>query len=180
MCGALRACWCAKKHVCLRTENNIMKITLLAIGKTNQAWLGEAVNEYVKRIKRYIAFEFKVVPDIKNAKSLSEEQLKEKEGELLLASLLAADELILFDEKGQELLSEEFAVLLEKRMLASTKSLVFCIGGAYGFSDDVYKKAVEKVALSKMTFSHQMVRLIATEQLYRAFSIIKNEPYHHR
>lgn len=157
-----------------------MKITLLAIGKTNQAWLEEAIAEYVKRIKRYITFDFKLIPDIKNAKSLTEEQLKEKEGELILASLLDADELVLLDEKGREYSSEEFAGYIEKKALVSTKSLVFCIGGAYGFSDAVYKKATEKIALSRMTFSHQMVRLIATEQLYRAFSIIKNEPYHHR
>ena len=157
-----------------------MKITLLAIGKTNQTWLEEAVTEYVKRIKRYIAFELKIVPDVKNAKSLSEEQLKEKEGELLLASLLSTDELVLLDEKGQEYSSEEFAAYIEKKAVGSTKSLVFCIGGAYGFSQSVYRRAVAKQALSRMTFSHQMVRLIATEQLYRAFSIIKNEPYHHK
>ena len=157
-----------------------MKNTLLAIGKTNQAWLEEAVSEYVKRIKKYITFELKIIPDVKNAKSLSEDQLKQKEGELLLASLLDADELVLFDENGQEYTSEGFAAFLEKKMLTSVKSLVFCIGGAYGFSGDVYKRAIAKIALSQMTFSHQMVRLIATEQLYRAFSIIKNEPYHHK
>ena len=157
-----------------------MKITLLAIGKTNQIWIEEAVNEYIKRIKRYITFDFKVLPDVKNAKSLSEEQLKEKEGEIFLASLLDADELILFDEKGKEYTSEGFAGYIEKKMLASTRSLVFCIGGAYGFSASVYSRATGKLALSKMTFSHQMVRLIATEQLYRAFSIINNEPYHHK
>ncbi len=157
-----------------------MKITLLAIGKTNQAWLEEAVAEYVKRIKKYIAFELKIIPDVKNAKSLSEEQLKEKEGELLLASLSDTDEIVLLDEKGKEYSSEEFAGYIEKKALASTKSLVFCIGGAYGFSEGVYKRATGQLALSRMTFSHQMVRLIATEQLYRAFSIIKNEPYHHK
>lgn len=152
----------------------------MVIGKTNQIWLGDAINEYVKRITRYITFDFKILPDIKNAKNLAEQQLKEKEGELLLASLLDVDELVLFDEKGKEYTSEEFAGYIEKKMLASTKSLVFCIGGAYGFSESVYKKASGKIALSKMTFSHQMVRLIATEQLYRAFSIINNEPYHHK
>lgn len=157
-----------------------MKITLLAIGKTNQAWLEEAVSDYVKRVKRYVTFDFKLLPDVKNAKSLSEEQLKEKEGELLLASLLDTDELVLFDEKGREYTSEGLAEYLEKKMLASTKSLVFCIGGAYGFSASMYSRATGKVALSRMTFSHQMVRLIAAEQLYRAFSIIKNEPYHHK
>ncbi|MDR0659786.1 MAG: 23S rRNA (pseudouridine(1915)-N(3))-methyltransferase RlmH [Prevotellaceae bacterium] len=157
-----------------------MKITLLAIGKTNQAWLEEAVNEYIKRVKRYITFDFKIILDVRNAKNLSEEQLKEKESELLLASLLDVDELFLLDEKGRQYSSEEFAGFIEKKMLTSTKSLVFCIGGAYGFSGSVYKRAVGKISFSKMTFSHQMVRLIATEQLYRAFSIIKNEPYHHK
>jgi 23S rRNA (pseudouridine1915-N3)-methyltransferase len=157
-----------------------MKITLLAIGKTNQAWLEDAVNEYVKRVKHYITFDFKIVPDVKNVGSFSEEQLKEKEGKLFLAPLLDADELVLFDEKGKEYSSEGFAVFVEKKMLASTKSLVFCIGGAYGFSQKMYERASQKVSLSKMTFSHQMIRLIAVEQLYRAFTIINNEPYHHK
>ncbi len=156
-----------------------MKITLLVVGKTNQAWLEEAIAEYVKRLKRYISFEMKVIPDVKNAKSLSEDQLKSKEGELLLASLSEGEELFLFDERGATFSSQEFSVFLEKKMLSSLKSLVFVVGGAYGFSQEVYGRAAGTISLSRMTFSHQMVRVLIVEQLYRAFTILKGEPYHH-
>lgn len=157
-----------------------MKITLLTVGKTNQAWLEEAIGEYCKRLKHYVGFELRIVADVKNAKSLSQEQLKEREGELILSSVSDSDDMLLLDENGASYTSEGFAELLEKKMLASVKNLVLVVGGAYGFSPAVYRRAGGKLSLSKMTFSHQMVRLIAVEQLYRAFTILKNEPYHHR
>ena len=167
-----------KKHS--RTLNTIaMKISLLVIGKTDEAYLQKGIEIFMKRIPHYISFEMKVIPDIKNSKNLSEEQQKEKEGDLILQQLINADELFLLDEQGIEASSVEFARFLEKKMLSGIKRLVFVIGGPYGFSQQVYARANGKVSLSKMTFSHQMVRLIFTEQLYRAMTILKGEPYHH-
>lgn len=157
-----------------------MKLSLFVIGKTNQRWLEDAIDEYVKRVKRYVTFDYRVIPDVKNAAALSESLLKEKEGEQLLGLVGSGDEVFLFDESGKSYSSEGFADFIEKKMLQSLKSLIFVIGGAYGFSDAVYARANGKIALSQMTFSHQMVRLIATEQLYRAFSILNYEPYHHK
>jgi len=157
-----------------------MKITLLSIGKTNLAGLREGISLYVERLQHYIPFEYKEIPDVRNAGNLSQEQLKTQEGELILQALGNNDELWLLDENGRQFSSVEFAKYLEKRLLHSSKSLVIVIGGAFGFSDKVYQRAKEKLSLSPMTFSHQMVRLIAAEQLYRAFTIIKGEPYHHR
>jgi 23S rRNA (pseudouridine1915-N3)-methyltransferase len=134
----------------------------------------------MKRIPHYVSFEMKVIPDIKNAKNMSEEQQKDKEGELILQQILPSDELILLDENGLEASSVDFARFLEKKMLSGIKRLVFVIGGPYGFSGSVYSRAIGKISLSKMTFSHQMVRLIFAEQLYRAFTILKGEPYHHQ
>ena len=134
---------------------------------------------FCKRIPHYIPFEMKVIPDLKNTRNLTEDQQKEKEGELILQQLTGGDELILLDEKGQQKSSVGFARFLEKKMLVGTKQLIFVIGGPYGFSAKVYEKAAQKMSLSAMTFSHQMVRLIFLEQLYRAFTIIKGEPYHH-
>ena len=156
-----------------------MKIKLIAIGKTDNKQLMQLIEEYQKRLAHYIKFEFKVIPDIKNAKNLSESQQKEKEGDLILKELVATDQLVLLDEKGHEFRSLEFSRFLQKKMNSGIKQLVFVIGGPYGFSDTVYKKAQGKVSLSKMTFSHQMIRLFMVEQLYRAFTILKNEPYHH-
>lgn len=157
-----------------------MKISLLVIGKTDEAYLQKGLGIFLKRIPHYVPFEMKVIPDIKNAKNLSEEQQKDKEGELILQQILSSDELILLDENGLEASSVDFARFLEKKMLSGIKRLVFVIGGPYGFSGSVYSRAIGKISLSKMTFSHQMVRLIFAEQLYRAFTILKGEPYHHQ
>lgn len=157
-----------------------MKICLIVIGKTDEAYLQKGLEIFGNRIPHYILFETKVIPDIKNGKNLSFEQQKDKEGELILQQLTSSDELILLDERGLEFSSVDFARFLEKKMLSGIKRLVFVIGGPYGFSDKVYSRANGKVSLSKMTFSHQMVRLIFVEQLYRAFTILKGEPYHHQ
>lgn len=157
-----------------------MKITLLTIGKTDNIHLDELINEYIKRLGFYVPFELEIIPDIKNAKSLSETLQKNAEAEAILRRITPADELILLDEKGRTHTSEGFAELLQKKMNSGIKNLVFVIGGPYGFSDTVYKQAPEKISLSSMTFSHQMVRLFFVEQLYRGFTILKNEPYHHR
>ncbi len=156
-----------------------MKIKLIAIGKTDKSYLKDGIEIFTNRIPHYISFDFCIIPDIKNTKNMSYEQQKLKEGELILSQLSAGDELILLDEKGKELRSVDFANYIEKKMITSTKTLIFCIGGPYGFSEDVYNKACGKISLSKMTFSHQMVRLIFCEQLYRAMSILNGEPYHH-
>jgi len=157
-----------------------MKISLLVIGKTDEAYLQKGLEIFLKRVPHYIQFEMKVIPDIKNAKNLSEEQQKDKEGELILQQILPSDELFLLDENGIEVSSVDFARFLEKKMLSGIKRLVFVIGGPYGFSGNIYSRASGKISLSKMTFSHQMVRLIFAEQLYRAFTILKGEPYHHQ
>ncbi|MFV0553263.1 MAG: 23S rRNA (pseudouridine(1915)-N(3))-methyltransferase RlmH [Mangrovibacterium sp.] len=156
-----------------------MKIKLILIGKTDKRYLQEGIEIFAKRIPHYIAFDCVIVPDLKNTKNLSQEQQKQKEGDLILAQLAAGDELVLLDEKGKEFRSLGFAQFLEHKMINSSRTLVFCIGGPYGFSPEVYARAEGKISLSKMTFSHQMVRLIFLEQLYRAMSILKGEPYHH-
>ncbi|MDO9261929.1 MAG: 23S rRNA (pseudouridine(1915)-N(3))-methyltransferase RlmH [Flavobacteriaceae bacterium] len=156
-----------------------MKIKLLAIGKTDQPELNALIDHYQKRLKHYISFEIELIADVKNAKSLNQSQLKEKEGQLILSKIQNGDILVLLDEKGKQFGSIEFSEYLQKKMNAATKQLVFVIGGAFGFSDDVYKAAAEKISFSKMTFSHQMIRLFLAEQLYRSFTILKNEPYHH-
>ncbi len=157
-----------------------MKICLLVIGKTDEPYLQKGTEIFLKRIPHYLPFEMKIIPDIRNSKSLSEEQQKEKEGELILQQLTSADELFLLDENGQESSSVGFARFLEKKMVGGAKRLIFVIGGPYGFSEPIYSKAHGKISLSKMTFSHQMVRLIFLEQLYRAMTILKGEPYHHQ
>lgn len=157
-----------------------MNIKLLAIGKTDNKNLQALIDEYTKRLGFYIKFDLEVIADIKNVKNLSEAQQKQKEGELILNKLTATDHLILLDENGKSFSSVGFADELQKKMNAGIKTLVFVIGGPYGFSDDVYKKANGKISLSAMTFSHQMVRLFVIEQIYRGFTILKNEPYHHQ
>lgn len=157
-----------------------MTIKLLAIGKTDSKPLQSLILEYEKRLKHYIKFDIELIPDIKNVKNLSETQQKEKEGELILKKLVPTDVLILLDENGKQLSSLGFSEYLQKKMNAGIKQLVLVIGGPYGFSDEVYAAAQGKISLSKMTFSHQMVRLFVTEQIYRAFTILRNEPYHHR
>ena len=157
-----------------------MTIKLIAIGKTDSVSLQDLIKEYENRLKHYVKFELHIIPDIKNVKNLSETQQKGKEGELILKKLNATDVLMLLDETGRQFGSVEFSDYLQKKMNSGIKQLVLVIGGPYGFSDALYTKAQAKISLSKMTFSHQMVRLFIVEQLYRAFTILKNEPYHHR
>jgi len=157
-----------------------MNIKLLAIGKTDNKSLQTLIDDYTKRLSFYVKFDLEVIPDIKNVKNLSEAQQKEKEGELILSKLSATDQLILLDENGTTFSSVGFSDYLQKKMNAGIKTLVFVIGGPYGFSDEIYKKAQGKVSLSEMTFSHQMVRLFVIEQIYRGFTILRNEPYHHQ
>lgn len=157
-----------------------MTIKLLAIGKTDNKELQTLIAIYGSRLKHYIKFELELIADIKNVKNLSEAQQKQKEGELILKKLGTSDVLVLLDEKGKQFTSVLFSQYLQKKMNAGIKQLVFVIGGPYGFSDDVYAKATGKISLSTMTFSHQMVRLFFVEQLYRSFTILKNEPYHHK
>jgi 23S rRNA (pseudouridine1915-N3)-methyltransferase len=156
-----------------------MQITLIAIGKTDSVDLEQLISIYDKRLQHYIKFQFQIIPDIKNSKNLSEVQQKEKEGELILGQLQSSDVLILLDERGKQYTSLEFSQFLQKKMNSGIKNLVLAIGGPYGFSDAIYARANGKISLSKMTFSHQMVRLFLVEQLYRGFTILRNEPYHH-
>lgn len=157
-----------------------MNIKLIAIGKTDNKALQSLIDDYTKRLSFYIKFDLDIIPDIKNVKNLSESQQKEKEGELILSKVLPTDNLILLDENGKSYTSIDFSSELQKKMNAGIKTLVFVIGGPYGFSDTVYAKANGKISLSQMTFSHQMVRLFFIEQVYRGFTILKNEPYHHQ
>lgn len=157
-----------------------MNIKLLCIGKTDNKQLHTLIDEYSGRLNHYIKFSLEVIPDIKNVKNLSEAQQKEKEGILILKKVGPQDHLILLDENGKEFNSVGFSKFLQKKMNGGYKTLVLVIGGPYGFSESVYQKAQGKVALSQMTFSHQMVRLFITEQLYRGFTILKGEPYHHQ
>ena len=155
-----------------------MKTILILVGKTTNKIFQTGINDYTERIGHYIPFNITTIPELKNTKSLSEEQQKQKEGELILKEILSSDTVVLLDERGKDFRSIEYAEWLRQRQ-ATARRLVFVIGGPYGFSKDVYVRANEKISLSKMTFSHQMVRLIFTEQLYRACTIIKGEPYHH-
>lgn len=156
-----------------------MKITLMVVGKTVDKSLIQMIEDYVKRLKFYTDFEMVIIPDLKNNKNMPFDVQKEKEGEMILRSLNDSDNVILMDEHGKEFSSVEFASYIQKKMTSGLKRLVFIIGGPYGFSPAVYARAGGKISLSRMTFSHQMVRLIFTEQLYRAFTILKGEPYHH-
>ncbi|MDR2969645.1 MAG: 23S rRNA (pseudouridine(1915)-N(3))-methyltransferase RlmH [Tannerellaceae bacterium] len=156
-----------------------MKVVIVVIGKTDASWLEEAIDEYRNRLIHYIPFEMNVIPDIKNVRNLSEAQQKEKEGELILKALQPGDHPVLLDEGGKEFTSQQFAAYMEKKTHTVPKRLVFVVGGPYGFSEAVYKAAAEKISLSKMTFSHQMIRMIFVEQVYRAMTILKGEPYHH-
>jgi 23S rRNA (pseudouridine1915-N3)-methyltransferase len=157
-----------------------MNIRLIAIGKTDNKDLQSLIDDYTKRLSFYVKFDLEIIPDIKNVKNLSEAQQKEKEGELILAKIGPTDQLILLDENGKTYSSVGFSDYLQKKMNTGIKTLVFVIGGPYGFSETVYQKAQGKVSLSEMTFSHQMVRLFVIEQLYRGFTILRNEPYHHQ
>ncbi len=157
-----------------------MNIKLIAVGKTDDRNLIYLTDTYIQRLGFYVNFNFEIIPDIKNVKNLSETQQKEKEGELILNKIAPTDVLILLDENGKQFSSEGFADELQKHMNSGVKQLVFVIGGPYGFSGAVYNKSRGKLSLSKMTFSHQMIRLFFVEQLYRGFTILRNEPYHHR
>ena len=156
-----------------------MKTELILVGKTTNKHFVACINDYVERIGHYMPFSITTIPELKNAKSLSEDQQKEREGELIMKCLRPSDEVVLLDEGGREFRSLDFAAWLEERMSRGSRDLVFVIGGAYGFSEEVYARADSKLSLSKMTFSHQMVRTIFAEQLYRAFTILRGEPYHH-
>ena len=157
-----------------------MNIKLLSIGKTDNKQLQVLIEDYTKRLSHYIKFKLDIIPDLKNTKNLNEKKQKQKEGELILSKLSNSDVLVLLDENGKQYNSVEFSTYLQKHMNSGIKQLVLVIGGPYGFSEDVYQKANAKISLSKMTFSHQMVRLFVVEQLYRGLTILRNEPYHHR
>ena len=156
-----------------------MKITLLVVGRTVDNNIISGINDYVKRLQHFTQFDIEIIPELKNARKLSEAQQKEQEGELILKALQAGDHVVLLDEGGKEFRSTEFAAWIEHKQNISTKRLVFIVGGRYGFSQRVYSAANEKISLSRMTFSHQMIRLLFVEQLYRAYTIINHLPYHH-
>jgi len=157
-----------------------MTIKLLGIGKTDDKTLQNLTDVYIKRLQFYNKFEIELIPDLKKVKNLDENQQKQKEGELILNRITSSDFVVLLDENGKQLSSIGFSEFIQKRFNSGLKQVIFIIGGPYGFSEEVYSRADTKISLSKMTFSHQMVRLFFTEQLYRAFTILKNEPYHHR
>ena len=156
-----------------------MKICLLTVGKTDIGWVREGLETYSSRLSHYVPFSVCKIPELKNTSALTRTQIKEREGELILKAIKPTDRVILLDERGKEYRSVEFAEEIRRLSLAGGKDIVFVIGGAYGFSEAVYARSVGKISLSRMTFSHQMVRTIFAEQLYRAFTIIKGEPYHH-
>jgi len=156
-----------------------MKITLLTVGRTDVKWVREGLDMYVSRLVHYIPFQVREIPELKNVSALSRELIKTKEGELILKSLRPSDEVVLLDAGGREFSSPGLASWLEERISRGSRDIVFVVGGAYGFSPEVYSRADTKLSLSKMTFPHQMVRTIFAEQLYRAFTILKGEPYHH-
>lgn len=156
-----------------------MKMTLITVGKTDVKWVKEGLDLYAGRLSHYIQFSISEIPELKNVSSLSREQIKEREGELISAMLKPSDDVILLDEHGKEFRSVEFASYLQGKMASGGRNIVFVIGGAYGFSRKIYDRADSMMSLSRMTFSHQMVRTIFAEQLYRAFTIMKGEPYHH-
>ena len=156
-----------------------MKIELAVIGKTSIGYLKQGIDEYNKRLKHYVPFEIKYIDDIKNTKNISEDQQKRTEGAKILSLLDKSDFVVLLDEHGKEYTSMQYSSYIQKRMLSGVKKVVFVIGGPYGFSQEVYDRANDKISFSKMTFNHEMIRLIFTEQLYRAYTIINHEPYHH-
>lgn len=156
-----------------------MKLTLITVGKTDVKWVKDGLDIYLSRLARYVPFSIDELPQLKNVGNLTQEQIKEKEGQNLLSRIGSSDFVVLLDDKGKELTSMQWAHQLEDWMSHSSQNIVFVIGGAYGFSPSLYQRAQAKLSLSRMTFSHQMVRVIFTEQLYRAFTILKGEPYHH-
>ena len=156
-----------------------MKITLLTVGKTDKDWVRQGMDIYISRLKHYIPFSVVEIPELKNVSSLTKDQIKTREGELILKNIRPTDDVILLDERGKQYTSVELAKVIQDKISYAGKDMVFVIGGAYGFSEAVYRRADSKISLSKMTFSHQMVRAIFVEQIYRAFTIMKGEPYHH-
>ncbi len=156
-----------------------VKVLVLFLGKTDKSYIKEGIEDYVNRISHYLPFEVKVIPDLKKSNNLKADVQKEKEGQLILGQINKGDQLVLLDERGSEFSSVEFSKWLEKQMISSVRQIVFVIGGPYGFSDSVYRRADYRISLSKLTFSHQIVRMIFVEQLYRAMTILNNEPYHH-
>lgn len=157
-----------------------MKVKLICVGKTGKRFLEEGEQEYLHRLKHYLSFERIELPDIKQAKTLTEEQIKQKEGEQIKSKILPGEKVFLLDENGKEYSSEGFSVFLQKQFNQGGQGIVFVIGGPYGFSEEMHQLATGKISLSKMTFSHQMVRMFFLEQLYRSMTILKGEPYHHR
>lgn len=156
-----------------------MKITLLTVGKTDKEWVRQGMDIYVSRLKHYIPFSVVEIPELRNVSALTKDQIKTREGELILKNIRPTDDVILLDERGKEYTSVELAKVIQDKMSYTGKDMVYVIGGAYGFSEAVYQRANSKISLSRMTFSHQMVRAIFVEQIYRAFTIMKGEPYHH-
>jgi 23S rRNA (pseudouridine1915-N3)-methyltransferase len=156
-----------------------MKVILLVVGKTTDAWANAAIAVYEKRLKYYLPFQVEVLPDLKSTKSLTEEQIKQREAEQILAWYKPGDVMVLLDENGKDFSSEEYADYLQKKMNSGIRNLIFVVGGPYGFASSVYDACRERIALSRMTLTHQMVRVFFTEQLYRAMTILNNEPYHH-
>lgn len=156
-----------------------MDVILLTVGKTTTSYIQTGIEEYCRRLKRYVPFSIKSLPDIKNSRKMTESQQKEEEGKLILSELSAYDHVVLLDERGSMFTSREFSDFLQKGMLGGKKRMVFVVGGPYGFSPQVYSRANSLLSFSKMTFSHEMIRLFFTEQIYRAMTILKGEPYHH-
>lgn len=156
-----------------------MKITLLTVGKTDKDWVRQGMDIYISRLKHYIPFSVIEIPELKNVSALSKDQIKAREGELILKNIKPTDDLIILDERGKEYTSTELAKVIQDKISYAGKDMVYVIGGAYGFSEAVYQRANSKISLSRMTFSHQMVRAIFVEQIYRAFTIMRGEPYHH-
>lgn len=156
-----------------------MKITLLTVGKTDKDWVKAGMDIYVSRLRHYIPFSVVEIPELKNVSALNRDQIKSREGELILRNIRPGDDVILMDERGKQYSSVELAKVLQDKISYIGKDIVFVIGGAYGFSEAVYSRADSKISLSRMTFSHQMVRAIFAEQIYRAFTIMRGEPYHH-
>lgn len=156
-----------------------MKIVLLAVGKTSTDYLVKGIEGFIKRINHYVPMELSIIPDLKSTKGLTEETQKIREGQAMMAALLPGDVVVLLDERGKEYTSREFASQIDRKMVQGIKRLVFVIGGPYGFSQEIYDRANEKISLSRMTFTHEMVRLFFVEQIYRAMTILRGEPYHH-
>lgn len=156
-----------------------MELVLLTIGKTRTAYVAQGINDYTSRLRHYIGYRVEELPDVKSAKSMTQDLQKTKEGELMLSRINNADYLVLLDEHGKEFTSMEFAGVIEKLMASGRKRIIFAVGGPYGFSQAVYNRADAKISLSKMTFNHEMVRLFFTEQVYRGMTILRGEPYHH-